>query len=124
MPVIATCHCGGTRIELPEPPAGLTACTCTYCTKSGGLWGYYKPEAPVIVSDEFGAVYSASDGINRHHFCVRCGCQTYGDSPDWSLDGAEGIPTQRKFAINARLLDDFALFRALPVTEIDGRTLW
>lgn len=122
MTIVATCHCGGTRIELPEAPVRATACTCTYCTKSGGLWAYYAPERPRIVADEFGAVYSASGGINQHHFCSRCGCSTYGISPDWSL-GDTAIPEAKKFAINAKLLDDFEL-AALTVETIDGRNLW
>lgn len=119
---IATCHYGGTRIELPEAPTHATACTCTFCTKSGGLWSYYPPEAPRILSDTYGAMYSASDGINRHHFCANCGCATYGVSPDWSLGDTE-IPEKQKFALNARLLDDFDL-KSLVVEEIDERNLW
>ena len=123
MTVIASCHCGGTRIELPETPADLTQCTCSYCTKSGGLWGYYAPEQPKILSDTYGAVYSASGGMNQHHFCANCGCQTFGISPDWSLEDTT-VPDKKKFAINARLFDDFALFKSIPVGEIDGRNLW
>ena len=124
MTITMSCHCGGTRIELPEAPKEATLCTCSYCTKTGGLWGYYPPDAPKILSDTHGAVYSASGGINQHHFCANCGCQTYGISPDWSLDGPDGIPEKTKFAINARLFDDFTLLKSLPVGEIDGRNLW
>jgi len=127
MTITATCHCGGTQIELPDAPVGATQCTCTYCTKSGGLWSYYPPAAPRIVRDDFGAVYSASDGINQHHFCTRCGCQTYGVSPDWSaadIGGDGTLPAGTKFALNARLLDAFEVIRGLEVSEIDGRNLW
>lgn len=34
------------------------------------------------------------------------------------------MPTKRKFAVNVKLLDDYPLYRALPVEEIDGRNLW
>jgi len=121
MTTIATCHCGGTRIELPEAPAHATQCTCTFCSKSGGLWAYYPPEAPRILSDTHRAMYTAS-GFNQHYFCSRCGMPTYGISPDWSL-GGEGIPEKKKFAVNARLLDDFDL-GSLVVEEVDGRNLW
>ncbi len=87
MTVTATCHCGGTKITLPAAPTHATRCTCTFCAKSGGLWAYYPKDAPVIVQDRHGRVYSASNGINRHHFCANCGCQTYGISPEWSLEG-------------------------------------
>ena len=119
--VTATCHCGSTRIEVPAP-THATQCTCTYCTKSGGLWAYYELDVPRIVSDAHGAIYSASNNINQHHFCAKCGCATYGTSPDWKL-GDTTIPEKRKFAINVKLLDDFDL-KALTVTEIDGRNLW
>ncbi len=108
MTAIATCHCGGTRIEIDQAPTRVTRCTCTFCSKSGALWAYYRPEDPRIVSDEHTAMYSASDGINRHHFCARCGCRTYSLSPDWSLPMPDDstMPEVQRIAINARLLDD------------------
>lgn len=121
MTSIATCHCGSTKIELPDTPTHATSCTCTFCTKSGGLWAYYPPEAPRILSDTHRGEYTAS-GFNLHYFCANCVCTTYGISPDWTL-GGEGIPEKKKFAINVRLLDDFD-FKSLEVVEIDGRNLW
>ena len=120
---IASCHCGGTRIELPEAPVHATQCTCTYCTKSGGIWAYYDVGGPRILSDTHGAIYSPTTPLHEHHFCTRCGCTTYGTSPAYTLESTE-IPEERKFAINVKLLDDYALFRSLPVEEIDGRNLW
>jgi hypothetical protein len=123
MPVIATCHCGGTSIELPEPPTEATQCTCTYCLKSGAQWAYYKPDQPRILRETHGAVYSPTSPLHEHHFCTRCGCTTYGVSPAYTLE-SEGIPEEKIFAFNVRLLEDYELFRSLPVTEIDGRNLW
>ena len=123
MTTIATCHCGGTRIELPSAPTHATSCTCTYCTKSGSLWAYYEPDAPRILSETHGAVYSPTSPLHEHHFCTNCGCTTYGISPDYSLEDTE-VPEKKKFAVNARLLDDFALMQSLKVEEIDGRNLW
>lgn len=123
MSVIASCHCGGTRIELPTAPAGATQCSCTYCTKSGAQWAYYDPAAPRLLADDHGAVYAPTTPLHEHHFCARCGCTTWGVSPDYDL-GSEGIPEGKKFAVNIRLLDDYDLFRSLPLDRIDGRTLW
>ena len=123
MTVIASCHCGGTLIELPTPPTAATQCTCTYCTKSGGLWAYYEVDGPRIVKEEHGAIYSPTTPLHEHHFCTRCGCTTYGTSPDYSLEDTE-IPEKRKFAVNVKLLDDYPLYRSLPLSEIDGRNLW
>ncbi len=110
-------------IELPTPPTHATQCTCTYCTKSGGLWAYYEVDAPRIVADEHDSIYSPTTPLHEHHFCARGGCTTYGTSPDYSLEDTE-IPEKRKFAVNVKLLDDYELYRALPVSEIDGRNLW
>ena len=30
MPIVATCHCGATRLEVDRLPESVTACTCTY----------------------------------------------------------------------------------------------
>jgi len=79
--------------------------------------------SPRILSDTHGSVYSPTSPLHEHHFCARCGCTTYGVSPAYTLE-SEGIPEEKIFAVNARLLDDYALFRALPVEEIDGRNLW
>jgi hypothetical protein len=35
MSLTATCHCGGTRIELPRLPERRLECNCTYCAKTG-----------------------------------------------------------------------------------------
>jgi hypothetical protein len=124
MTVTATCHCGGTRIEIDAMPTHATRCTCTYCAKAGALWAYFPPDAPRIVADAHGAVYSAT-GFNEHHYCSRCGCQTYGISPDWSAAdiGGTSVPEKKKFALNARLLDDVDV-EAIAVEVIDGRNLW
>lgn len=126
MTTIASCHCGGTRIELPDTPTHATACTCSYCTKSGGLWADYPAGVPRVLSDTHGRVYSASGGINQHHFCANCGCQTYGISPDWTMAdiGANTLPEAQKMAVNTRLIDDFAVFQRLELRPIDGRNLW
>ncbi|MEO5807749.1 GFA family protein [Devosia sp.] len=126
MTYVATCHCGSTRIEVDRLPESATACTCTYCSKSGGLWGYYRPDEVRVVAAAEDRVYTAS-GFNLHHFCAKCGTNTYGDSPDWSTAdiGGDGssMPTARKIGLNVRLFDniDIASFR---IDTIDGRNLW
>ena len=121
---IATCHCGATRLEVDRLPETVTACTCTYCSKVGGLWGYYAPGEVHVLSETAPGIYSAR-GINEHHFCATCGCTTYGVSPDYTEAdiGSEAIPEGRKWAINARLLDGVDR-DAIPVVRIDGLTLW
>jgi hypothetical protein len=121
--IIVTCHCGGTRLELPHAPASVMQCTCTYCTKSGGLWCYYEVDEVRVVSEAQGAIYSPTTPLHEHHFCARCGCTTYGISPAYSLEDTE-IPEKKKVGVNAKLFDDYALLVSLPVETIDGRNLW
>jgi len=44
MALKGSCHCGGTTFELSEAPQEVTRCTCSFCSKRGSLWAYYKPE--------------------------------------------------------------------------------
>ncbi|WDR04091.1 GFA family protein [Devosia algicola] len=126
MPLTATCHCGATRIEVDRAPDNATACNCTYCSKAGALWAYYRPDEVRILAADSDKVY-APNGLNLHHFCAHCGTNTYGDTPDWSEadigSDTPTVPEARKIGVNVRLFNDFDLAK-LPVLEIDGRNLW
>lgn len=132
MTIHVTCHCGSTKIELPNAPESVGECNCTFCAKSGALWGYYDPGEVKIVSSEHDKVYSAT-GLNLHHFCDTCGGNTYGDSPNWASlyndDGtlkegvAAGVPTARIFGVNMRLADDFDV-ASVAIRKMDGRNSW
>ncbi len=121
--IILSCHCGGTRIALAHAPTSAMQCSCTYCTKSGGLWAYCEIGEARVLSDTHGAIYSPTTPLHEHHFCSRCGCTTYGIAPDYSLEDTE-VPENKKLGYNVKLLDDFAMLQALPVETIDGRNLW
>lgn len=43
MTVKGSCHCGRTQFEVSEAPTDVTRCTCSFCSKRGALWAYYKP---------------------------------------------------------------------------------
>lgn len=124
MTVIATCHCGGTRIELDAAPTPATACTCTYCSKVGALWSYHPLAEVRVVSEAYPGIYSKS-GFNEHHFCARCGITTHAITPDYTEAdiGKDTMPTGKRMSVNVRLLDDVDV-GALPVSVIDGRNLW
>ncbi|MBN9346005.1 MAG: GFA family protein [Devosia sp.] len=132
MTLIAACHCGHTRIELPAQPTHAKSCNCTYCARTGAVWAYYKPGELTFLSREGEATYSPS-GMNHHHFCANCGMQTWGDSPDWASlynnDGtpkngeANAMPTERIHAVNLRLIDDLD-WDAVTVEAVDGRASW
>lgn len=119
MSLIASCHCGGTRIELPRQPTEAKTCNCTYCARTGAVWAYYKPGELTFLSREDERSYSTAPEIHQHHFCGRCGMQTWGDSPDWSsaynADGAPGL--------NLRLVEGLD-WSGVSVEEMDGRNNW
>lgn len=133
MSIIATCHCGATRIEVPSVPTAGTECNCSFCSRTGAVWAYYGPGELRIVSDDADKSYSASGGMNAHHFCSTCGIQTWGDSPDWSSmynnDGTpkdgdpNAMPTTRTYAINLRLIDGLD-WSGVTITKVDGRNNW
>ena len=133
MTLIATCHCGATRIQLPSQPTEATSCNCSYCSRTGAVWAYYKQGELTFLSRDGEATYSASGGMNLHHFCSTCGIQTWGDSPDWAsmynLDGtpknsdANAMPTERTYGINLKLIDDLD-WSAVTITNVDGRNSW
>jgi hypothetical protein len=105
-----------------EAPADVTHCTCSFCSKRGALWAYYKPEQfRLLTSEENSATYQWQTRTVEHHHCANCGCGTFTVSPDFST----GKPDfeHPKVGVNARLFDDFDL-DAVPVQVIDGRNLW
>lgn len=132
MSLVASCHCGATKIALPAQPTHAKSCNCSFCARTGAIWAYYKPDELQFLSREADTFYSASKGINQHHFCSTCGIQTWGDSPDWSsaynADGspkgeAGAMPTERIYAVNLNLVDDLD-WAAVTVEAVDGRHNW
>ena len=134
MSLVASCLCGATKIELPGLPAHAKECNCSYCARTGAVWAYYKPGELQFVAQDDERTYSASDGLNEHHFCGRCGMQTWGSSLDWAsiynVDGtpkagytSESFPTERTFAVNLRLVDDLD-WSKVAVEKVDGRNSW
>jgi len=124
MTIAGSCHCGKTafRIDGDIPPA-LTRCTCSFCSKRGALYAYYRPEQFVLTTpQENVSTYRWKTKLVAHNFCGTCGCVTFGDSPDFQQDGSWDGKT-RRIGVNARLFDDFDAAEA-PVTVIDGKNLW
>jgi len=132
MTITISCHCGANRIELPRPPERAAECNCTYCAKTGAVWGYYQPEDLRVISADEERIYDPNN-MNRHHFCGRCGGNLYNDTPDWgslyNMDGTlknpdgEQMPTQRSIGINLRLADNFD-WTVLEIEKLNGRNSW
>ncbi|MFB2552098.1 GFA family protein [Ensifer soli] len=118
------CHCGDTVFEVDgDLPAALTRCTCSFCSKAGVLRAYYRPEQLRLTGTAaHDRIYRWQSGLLAHHFCGRCGCTTFTDSPAFEMDGSWDGAT-RQVSINARLVDGIEA-ADLPVEVIDGKTLW
>jgi hypothetical protein len=77
--ISGSCHCGNIAFELlwePEPaeiPA--RACTCSFCTKHGGLWTSCPTGAlNVVVADPASVSrYAFGTRTAQFHTCARCG---------------------------------------------------
>lgn len=122
MIVHGSCHCGKTKFQMAAAPIEMTACTCSYCHKSGALWAYCAPEDFTLLTPEGDrALYQFNSKTIQHFFCDVCGVATYGISPEW-VDFKPDF-TKTKLGVNARLLDDVDI-GVIPVTVIDGKNLW
>ena len=133
MTLIATCHCGNTRIALPDHPTKAARCNCTFCQRTGAIWAYYAMgELDVQKSDEQ-RDYSTDPTLGSHHFCGTCGMHTWGESVDWSAaynaDGtpkggdATIIPQMTRCQINLNLVDGLD-WAQIEIQELDGRNNW
>ncbi len=79
MLIHGNCHCGNIAFSLmwePDPteiPA--RACTCSFCTKHGGLWtSNPKGALEVVVKDpSLVSKYAFGTRTAEFHICARCG---------------------------------------------------
>ena len=132
MSIVASCHCGNVHIQLPGPPVSAKECNCTYCHRTGAVWGYYRPDEVRVAAASSLSVY-APNGLNKHYFCATCGGNLYGSSPDWASayddDGSlragatDGVPAAEVIGVNLRMIDGLDL-KALDIVQVDGRNNW
>ncbi|GAA0710350.1 hypothetical protein [Dokdonella soli] len=79
MLISGSCHCGNITFALdwkPEPteiPA--RACTCSFCTKHGGVWTACPTGSLKVTVRESSHVsrYTFGTGTAQFHVCSRCG---------------------------------------------------
>jgi hypothetical protein len=115
MVITGGCHCGNTSFELtwePDPteiPA--RACSCSFCTKHGGVWTSH-PGAVLRVSISDPALVSSylfGTRTARFHVCARCGV----------VPLVTSLLDERLYAVvNVNAFDNVApsLLRPLPVS--------
>jgi hypothetical protein len=79
MLILGKCHCGNIAFSLtwePEPreiPA--RACTCSFCTKHGGVWTSNPDGALKVLVEDPSLVsrYAFGTRTAEFHVCTRCG---------------------------------------------------
>jgi hypothetical protein len=133
MTLIASCHCGKTRIALPDIPSEGTRCNCTFCQRAGAVWAYYKVGDLKLLQADGQRSYSTNPEYGLHHFCGNCGMHTWGESVDWSSayndDGTPKggdttlVPERTQCQINLNLIDDLD-WSKIKIVELDGRNNW
>ena len=73
------CHCGNISFSLTWEPSPTEiparACTCSFCTKHGGVWTSNPSGALEVVVKEPSLVskYAFGTGTAEFHICARCG---------------------------------------------------
>lgn len=79
MLIFGRCHCGNISFALnwkPEPPEiPARACTCTFCTKHGGVWTSCPTGSlKLAVKDaRHVSTYAFGTETAEFHICTRCG---------------------------------------------------
>lgn len=108
----ASCHCGAVHMHVETAPDTVTECNCSICSRTGGLWAYYKP-SEVRVEGETD-VYIWGDKSLRLHRCKICGNVTH-----WSpID-----PALERMGVNTRLMPR-EIWTAARVRKFDGADTW
>jgi hypothetical protein len=108
--IVASCHCGGVRLEIAAAPVEVTACNCSICRRYGVLWAYYDPAQVQIPPDTATDSYMWDDRSLAFHRCRVCGCVSH-----W-------LPVTRdpgRMGVNARLLPPEIVAQAR-VRHLDG----
>lgn len=122
LPTLGRCHCGDTAFEFDVAADTVTSCTCSICSKRGALWVYCRPaQFRLLKAPQHASTYRWAKGFVQLHFCGRCGCTTYNESPT-SRAGQADFDSPL-IAVNARLLEGFDAAR-VRIDVVDGNNLW
>ena len=108
-----SCHCGAVKFEVDADLSEVTRCTCSMCSKKGGLFYYVPPDQFRLLQGEDDlTLYRFNTELAKHYFCQHCGIHAFGHPRS----------TPEIFLINVRCLDDFDLeTEAYKVKVFDGR---
>lgn len=130
MSIIATCHCGNTRIVLPAHPTKGARCNCTFCQRTGAVWAYYEIGDIDVAKALDQRGYSTDPKVGNHYFCGTCGMHTWGESVDWSaIYNDDGSPKTNaphemtRCQVNLNLVDDLD-WSKIEIEQLDGKNAW
>jgi len=114
--LVASCHCGAVKIQIPRRPRTLTDCNCSICRRYGTRWAYFKA-ADVKIEAKRGATASYAWGDKSLQFvrCKHCGCVTH-----W--EAVRPGPNSR-IGVNTRNFDPSQLGQ-VRVRLLDGADTW
>jgi hypothetical protein len=108
-----SCHCGAVQLTIPRQPDVVVDCNCSWCAKTGVLWGYFRPDELTVTGET--STYTNKDrepAYIAQHFCGNCGCVTHWTSlPIWQQD---------KLGVNMRLFPDAAV-AGVELSYSDGK---
>ncbi len=107
------CHCGAVKFEVDAELSEVTRCTCSMCSKKGGLFCYVPPDQFRLLQGEDDlTLYRFNTELAKHLFCKLCGIHAFGHPRS----------TPELYLVNVRCLDDFDLeTEAYEVKLFDGR---
>ena len=106
-PFTLSCHCGDIRLEVDAELAGLVACNCSTCGRSGFLhWKVPVSAVRLLTPKRRLSTYLWRDATGGHHFCPTCGTAMfrtgYGERMSVNARCVEGIDV---FALEPDLFD-------------------
>jgi hypothetical protein len=114
--LVATCHCGAVRVEVPRRPRTLTDCNCSICRRYGALWAYYEMrQVRITHPPRATSGYSWGDRMLRFVRCRRCGCVTHWEPLQRGGSGRMGV--------NARNFDPDVV-NSTRIRHLDGASTW
>ncbi|HWF00250.1 MAG TPA: GFA family protein [Caulobacteraceae bacterium] len=114
-----SCHCGRASWTYEAEPDHATACNCTLCRRTGGLWAYGYEGEGVAVAGPVSSYIRADepDPSLANLFCPSCGNMVAWRGLKLDDQG------RRRMAVNLRLADPDTV-AAVPVERFDGLDSW
>lgn len=114
--LIASCHCGAVKVQVPRRPRSLTNCNCSMCRRYGVLWAYYRDaEVRLQAAPDATDEYAWGRKSQRFIRCRHCGCV---------MQWKKFEPTGASYSgVNARNFDPAEL-GDVRIRLLDGAETW